>query len=234
MSPSRTVIRLLIVEDHVALAQNLADFFEGDDYILDFAADGLSALHLLSSNTYDVVVLDIMLPGLNGFDVCHRMRQELGLGTPVIMMTAKDQIPDKERGFLAGSDDYLVKPFSLRELQLRIDALHKRGQGRHEQSGIAVGDLRYHPGTLTVTASGKGSVELSGNAARLFETLIRAYPDYVSYLALAESAWGEKEVDPHVIRTHVYMLRKQLQTHFDRNLIKTVHGRGYKLSVDEE
>ncbi len=122
-------IRLLLVEDHVALAQNLSEYFSDQRYVLDFASDGLTALHLIATNDYDVIVLDVMLPGLSGFEVCRRLRSDIQCGTPVILMTAKDQLDDKEQGFTLGADDYLVKPFNLRELQLRVEALHRRRAG---------------------------------------------------------------------------------------------------------
>lgn len=106
-------IRMLIVEDHVALAENLFEYFDQQRYILDFAPDGLTALHLLATNQYDVIVLDVMLPGVSGYEICRRIRTDLKCNTPVIMMTAKDQLQDKEQGFSQGADDYLVKPFNL-------------------------------------------------------------------------------------------------------------------------
>lgn len=117
---------MLVVEDHVGLAENLSEYFENSHYVLDFASDGLTALHLIATHEYDVIVLDVMLPGLSGFDICHRIRNDIQCTTPVIMMTAKDQLKDKEEGFRAGADDYLVKPFDLRELQLRVNALYRR------------------------------------------------------------------------------------------------------------
>lgn len=111
-------MRLLIVEDQVDLAENLFEFLGEDRYELDFAADGLTALHLLATNAYDVIVLDLMLPGVSGFQICKRVREDLECDTPIIMVTARSALQDKEQGFAHGADDYLVKPFELRELQL--------------------------------------------------------------------------------------------------------------------
>src|SRR5690606_32793904 len=122
-------IRMLVVEDHAGLATNLLEFFDDSRYVLDFASDGLTALHLLATNAYDVIILDVMLPGLSGFEVCRRIRSDLHCPTPVIIMTSKDQLQDKEQGFTVGADDYLIKPFDLRELQLRVDALYRRKAG---------------------------------------------------------------------------------------------------------
>ncbi len=221
-------IRLLIVEDHVALAENLFEFFGDKRYVLDFASDGLTALHLISTNNYDVIILDVMLPGLSGFEVCRRIRDDIGCMTPVIMMTSKDQITDKVAGFSQGADDYLIKPFDLRELQLRVEALHRR-QAHPKKPLLQAPGLTFDPGTLEVhTADGQG-LELSGTAARIFEALIKAYPDFISYEQLRDNVWGEREADMNTLRTHVYALRKQLHDGLGIPLIKTLHGRGYRL-----
>jgi DNA-binding response OmpR family regulator len=222
-------IRLLVVEDHVALATNLFEYFGTQPYILDFASDGLSALHLIATNEYDVIVLDVMLPGISGFEICRRMRCDVHCATPVILMTAKDQLQDKELGFSFGADDYLVKPFNLRELQLRIEALHRRHLGGANAATLHAPGITFNPGTLEVRTDNGMALELSGTAARIFEALIAAYPNFLSYEQLRDRVWGEREADMNTIRTHVYALRKQLQDNFKTSMIKTLHGRGYRL-----
>ena len=222
-------IRILVVEDHVGLAENLSEYFDSAHYVLDFASDGLTALHLIATHEYDVIVLDVMLPGLSGFEICRRIRHDIQCTPPVIMMTAKDQLKDKEQGFQVGADDYLVKPFDLRELQLRINALFRRKEGMGKSLDIAVPGIRFDPGKLAVQVDNHGSLELSGTMARIFEELIKAYPDFLSYEQLQERIWGEKEVDMNTLRTHVYTLRKLLQDTFGFPMIKTMHGRGYRL-----
>jgi len=226
--------RILIVEDHVGLAENLAEFFGSSRYILDFASDGLTALHLVACNEYDVIILDIMLPGLSGYELCRRIRSDMRCTTPVIMVTSKDQLRDKEEGFLTGADDYLVKPFDLRELQLRVDALQRRSMRLNDKQRYHIDGLSYDPGTLEVRAAGGTSLELSGTAARIFEELMRAYPDFVSYEQLQDRVWGEREVDMNTLRTHVYALRKLLHENFGRGFVKTLHGRGYRLLAPGE
>nr|MBF0682485.1 response regulator transcription factor [Pseudomonas sp.] len=159
----RSKLRVLIVEDHMALAENLFEFLGEQDYALDFASDGSTALHLLSTNEYDVIVLDVMLPGLSGFDLCQRIRTDLQCATPIIMMTAKDRIEDKAHAFSLGADDYLVKPFHLRELALRIHALHRRRQG--VESVLRAGNVSFDPGTLQVQVGTSEPLQLSGTAA---------------------------------------------------------------------
>ena len=227
---SQTRLRVLIVEDQNDLAENLFEFLGDERYSLDYAADGLTALHLLATQSYDVIVLDLMLPGVDGFEICRRIRQDLQCQKPIILMTALSSIKDKEKGFELGADDYLVKPFELKELQLRIDALHRRYNP--SLKGLQAGELRYDPGTLSVYYRDK-SAELSGTPARLFELLIRAYPSLIGHDALSESIWGDDIADhaENTLRTHIYALRKTLEKAFGDGLIKSVHGRGYRLNL---
>ncbi|VAX32865.1 Two-component transcriptional response regulator, LuxR family [hydrothermal vent metagenome] len=224
-------LRVLIVEDHLALAENLSEFLDEASYALDFAYDGLTALHLVSVNRYDVIVLDIMLPGLSGLQICERIRRDLQCNTPIIFMTARDAIGDKEAGFLRGGDDYLVKPFEMREMELRIQALARRGAGRQDE--IVVESLRYDTGTFTVSLN-KKKVGLSGTNIRLFEALIRAYPRFVSHEILSHAAWGVDDIPPRTLRTHIYNLRKLLNEALGHALIKTLRGQGYRLLLPEE
>ncbi|NHN38507.1 response regulator transcription factor [Pseudomaricurvus alcaniphilus] len=221
-------VRLLIVEDHKQLAENLFEYLGEQRYELDYAADGLTALHLLAHNAYDVIILDIMLPGVDGLSICQRVRQDLNSNVPIIMLTARDSIDDKTLGFHSGADDYLVKPFHMRELELRIQALCRR---RHSDSNrLSAGQVHYDPGTLKASIDGAGEVLLSGYGATIFETLMRHYPRFVSYQTLSESLWGNADGDPNTLRTHVYSLRKVLKTGLGRELIRTLHGRGYCLT----
>lgn len=228
--PVQPPLRLLIIEDQIDLAENLFEFLGDDRYTLDFAADGLTALHLLATHSYDVIVLDLMLPGVNGYDICRRIRQDLQCQTPVILMTALSALRDKEKGFDCGADDYLVKPFELRELQLRIEALHRRHSPRRPV--LTAGDMRFDPGTLEVELRGLKTA-LSGTPARLFELLMRAYPSFLSHEALTDAVWGAHhgETEGNSLRTHIYTLRKSLQSGLGNGLVKTIHGRGYSLEV---
>src|SRR5690606_4179271 len=228
MSTKHT-IRMLIVEDHAGLATNLYEFFYDDRYILDFASDGLTALHLIATNDYDVIILDVMLPGLSGFEICRRIRHDIQSSTPVIIMTSKDQLKDKEEGFSVGADDYLVKPFNLRELQLRVDALYRRRAGFSRTPELRVPGISFDPVNLVVRTDDGEQLELSGTGARIFEEPVKAYPDLLSYTQIQNVVWGEREVDMNTLRTHVYSLRKLLQDTFQYPMIKTIHGRGYRL-----
>lgn len=224
-------LRVLIVEDHIALAENLSEFLDNSRYVLDFAADGLTGLHLAATHEYDVIVLDVMLPGINGFEICRRLRNDLHSKAPIIMLTAKDAIEDKEKGFSRGADDYLTKPFNMKELELRIIALSRRNI--FHSTGLRAADLQYFPGTLQLKADNGAATTLSGIGASLVEVLIRAYPSYVKHQALMEQVWND-EVDPHTLRSHISSLRKQFKGQFGRPLIRSVHGKGYCLNPEGE
>lgn len=226
-------VKLLIVEDQVDLAENLAEFFKDSRYELDFAADGLTALHLLATHDYDVVALDLMLPGVSGLEICRRIREDLNSQVPVIIMTAKGALSDKERGFGCGADDYLVKPFDLLELQLRVDVLLRRHLP--PSRGLKAGSIHFDPDTLRVDL-GEGRVaELGGIPARLFETLIRAYPRHVDHETLTSVIWGNGDIEAGAsLRTHVYSLRQTLQKSLGHALVMTLHGRGYRLVAPED
>ncbi len=231
---NETPLQLLIVEDHKALAENMFEYFgQHPRYLLDYAPDGLTALHLIATHRYDVIILDVMLPGVSGFEICKRIRLDLKQRTPVIIMTAKDMLKDKETGFGVGADDYLVKPFNLRELQLRVEALARR----HETGNAGlmhVPGLTYNAQTRSVSVKNHKELELTGTLAKLFEQLIDAYPDLVTYEKIADTVWGDREVDRHTIRTHAYALRKLLLQQFGKPLIKTRHGLGYHLIAPGE
>lgn len=226
---TKNTIRLLIVEDHQSLAKNLAEFFDDELYTLDFARDGLTALHLLATQEYDVIVLDVMLPGVSGFEICRRLRMVLNKNTPVLFMTAKDQLNDKELGFISGADDYLVKPFNLRELQLRVDSLYRRQYGFSRPQILQAGGISFDLSTMEANDQQGISLSLSGISAKILQCLMRAYPSIVSYEDLVAHVWGDREVEMNTVRTQVYSLRKTLQDAWGYTCIKTFHGQGYRL-----
>jgi DNA-binding response OmpR family regulator len=151
--PMTPNIRLLIIEDNPAIVENMTEFLESKGYILDFAMDGIGGLHLALTRDYDVIVLDLMLPGMDGIALCRKLRREADKHVPVIMVTARDTLDDKLLGFESGADDYLVKPFALKELEARIKALAKRRVSTNKV--LAVDDLRMNLGTYEVTRGDK-------------------------------------------------------------------------------
>lgn len=219
-------LRLLLVEDHASLAANVYDYLGEESYELDHAADGLTALHLLATRNYDVVVLDVMLPGIDGFTICRRIRQDLKSAVPVLLLTARDSIEDKTEGFAAGADDYLVKPFAMKELELRVQALRRRMLSHRDM--IEVGPLRYDLGQQRVWVDGQ-PLDLPPSAARILEVLMRAWPRLVSHEDLARAVWGDALPEANALRTHVSALRKTLMQRHPADMIRALYGRGYRL-----
>ena len=218
--------RVLIVEDNDALAENLFEYLEPLGYVLDRAADGVTGLHLAVVNEYDLIVLDWMLPGMDGLEVCRRLRIDADKDTPVLMLTAKDSTPDKLAGFGAGADDYLVKPFDLSELAVRIRSLLGRASRRSKK--MSVGDLEFHVGTLRATRSGQ-ALGLSRAGERMLEVLMRRYPNVIKREELEQVLWGDDPPDTDALRSHVYALRNAIDKPFEHKMLETVHRFGYRL-----
>ena len=219
-------LRVLIVEDQPDVAANIWDFLERRGYVVDHAADGEAGLSRAMAGNVDVVVLDLGLPRLDGLDLCRRLRAA-GRGVPVLMLTARDTLDDKLRGFAEGADDYMVKPFALKELEARIQAVHRRGRPPAGQS-VTVGDLAYDPASMLASREGK-RIALTRTQACLLETLLRASPAVVSHQALARAVWGESEADVASLHSHIYELRTLVDKPFAAPMIQTVHGVGYRL-----
>ena len=167
-------MNILLVEDNRDLASNLFDYFETRGYTMDLASDGIPGLNLASKNTYDVIVLDWMLPNMDGVAMCKCLR-EAGKQTPILMLTARDSLEDKIAGLEAGADDYVIKPFSLREVEARILALIRRSQIRYSNKVLQVGDLTFNTDTLKVVR-GNRSIVLPPIALRFLEVLMRHSP----------------------------------------------------------
>lgn len=219
-------MRILIVEDNLDIQANIADYLE-DEFTLDFAYSGDQGLELALANEYDVIVLDLMLPGMDGLDVCAAYRRAAGLQAPIIMLTARDTIDDKEAGFRVGADDYLVKPFSLRELKMRIEAQARRPKARASQS-IAFAGL-----TLDVTSGaatmGAAAVTLLEKEARILALLLDAAPEIVSSASISYALWGDEPPESGALRTHIYNLRRALTGLGAPDMLQTIRGKGYSL-----
>lgn len=217
---------ILLVEDQSELAEATGAYLEACGYAVDYAADGLVALHLAVTGTYDVIVLDLMLPGIDGFEVCRRVREEARLATPIIMLTARDELDDKLDGFGAGADDYVVKPFAMPELAARIEALARRGRG---QSGrFEIGDIVLDADTWEVTRQGV-PVELPKTCFVVLKALMREHPRVVPRRDLEKELWHDEPPDSDALRSHLYNLRQALDRPFDRPVVTTIPGRGYCL-----
>ena len=224
---------LLLVEDHRDIAESIVDFLEPRGYAVDYAADGVTGLHLAVTNSYDVIVLDVMLPGIDGLSVCRKLREEARRDTPILMLTARDTLEDKILGLDAGADDYLVKPFEIRELEARLRSIVRRHRGTTAREAYAVGDLTLDLATLKVSRAGR-PLALTPIGLRLLAALARASPRVVSRRDLEREVWGEEPPDSDALRSHLYNLRKAIDRPFDRPLLHTVAAAGYRLADDAD
>ena len=222
-------MRVLVVEDEVKMARAIRRGMEQEGYAVDTALDGDEGLHLVTENDYDAIVLDVMLPGVDGLEVCRRLR-ERGRWAPVLMLTARDTVPDRIEGLDAGADDYLVKPFAFGELLARLRALIRRG-AVERPAVLQVGDLALDPAGHSVTRAGR-QVELSAREFALLEFLMRHPGEVVSRTAILEHVWDYNyDGFSNVVDVYVGYLRRKLEQPFGRTLIRTVRGVGYALET---
>jgi len=220
--------RVLIVEDHKDIAEMLYEFFERREYELDYASDGRMGFNLACQNDYDIILLDLMLPEMDGLDVCRKLREESKVYTPILMLTARDTLEDKLTGLDVGADDYLVKPFEILELEARIKALLRRSGQATLQEVLQVADLQLDTGTLEVTRLGK-SIYLSPIGLKILTILMKESPKVVSRNQLEHEIWGDILPDSDTLRSHMYNLRKQIDKPFDIQLLQTIQSRGYRI-----
>lgn len=222
-------LSILIIEDNAQLAANLYDYLEACGHNLDAAPDGVSGLHLASSNDYDAIVLDWNLPRLDGLSLLKQLRGEANKKVPVIMLTARDQLADKIDGFEAGLDDYLVKPVALPEIEIRLRSLVSRSkQFAAPDDLLSVGDIQFHLRTLEVYRAGR-KITLSRTGRSLLELLMRESPNVVTRARLERAAWGDETPGTDLLRSHMYVLRRALEIDSDKPLLHTVSGSGYRL-----
>jgi DNA-binding response OmpR family regulator len=218
-------LRILVVEDDPDLAANLGDFLELRGHSVDFATTGRQGEALATSNAFDAIVLDRMLPGQDGASICRALRHR-GDGTPILMLTALDAIDQRVEGLAAGADDYLVKPFSLDELVARLEALHRRASRQVTAAALRIADLEYNPATLTATRGGQ-RLEMSATLRQLLEYLLRHQDRVVTRSELCELIWGDTDVD--ALRGHIHELRLVVDRPFAKPLLHTVRGGGWRL-----
>jgi DNA-binding response OmpR family regulator len=222
-------MHILVIEDNQDLAANLCDYLEAKGHVVDAAGDGITGLHLALINEYDAIVLDLILPGMDGLHVCRKLREEGGKATPVLMLTARDTLEDKLSGFDCGADDYVVKPFALRELEARLKALMRRASGEARRPALQVGDLSYDPGTLQVRRGGR-NIELPPIPLRILELLMRKSPRVVWRREIEQEIWGDSPPDSDALRAHMHLLRNAIDKPFERPLLRTVRGIGYQMA----
>lgn len=221
--------RILLVEDNHHISEMVGEFLDRRGFDVEYATDGLEGLRLASENAYDAVVLDLMLPHIDGLEVCRRLRQEARKSTPVLLLTARDSVDDKVRGLEAGGDDYLVKPFAIQELEARVRALIRRERRQLAPAVLQVSDLRLDTDTLQVTREGR-DLQLSPIGLRLLTILLRESPRVVSRREIEREIWGESLPDSDTLRSHLYNLRRVIDKPFQRPLLHTIHSAGYRLA----
>ena len=225
-------MRILVIEDNRDIAENIGDYLEPKGHELDFAADGITGLHLAVTHDFDAIVLDLMLPGIDGIALCRKLREEAKKATPVIMLTARDRLEDKVEGFDVGADDYLVKPFAMKELEIRLEALGRRHQGRSVSRVLRVGDLEFDPDAQIVRRSGR-KLELNPSQRKLLMMLMQNTHRVVRRGELEQALWGDDRPDADILRAHIYALRVAIDKPFPTRLLKTVHGTGYRLTAED-
>jgi DNA-binding response OmpR family regulator len=218
---------MLIVEDETKVAAAVRRGLEAEGFAVDVAATGTDGLWMATENPYDVIVLDILLPGMNGYEVCGKLR-EAGNWTPILMLTAKSGEYDQAEALDTGADDYLTKPFSFVVLLARLRALLRRS-GRSEPVAYAAGDLTLDPITHRC-ARGEVQVALTGREFSVLEFLMRRAGEVVTKAEILDNVWDFAfEGDPNIVEVYIRHLRKKLDEPFDRHLIETIRGVGYRL-----
>ncbi|MCW3663690.1 response regulator transcription factor [Burkholderia cenocepacia] len=221
-------MKILIVEDDSAIAANLYDYLEGNGYEVDVASNGNAGLQMAQGESWDAILLDLSLPGMDGLTLCHRLRVEAGRDTPVLMLTARDALDDKLEGFVHGADDYLVKPFSLKEVGARLGALIKRYRGQVATMDLRFADVRLDLATMSVERGGR-PVKLPPKCLQLLRILMQSPARVFTRAELEAEVWGEELPDSDTLRTHVYTLRRALCGPGETDVIETLHGVGYRL-----
>jgi DNA-binding response OmpR family regulator len=221
-------VSVLIVEDHKELAATIGEYLEHSGFAVDYAMDGLTGLHLAVTNIYDAIILDVMMPGIDGFAVCEKIRNDAKSDIPILMLTARDQIQDKLEGFDKGADDYLVKPFDPDELVARLNALIKRYKGELNKNTLVVGDLSYDQVTSKVHRQGQ-LLKVSPTGLQILKILMSKSPEVISKEKLCKELWGDLSPESDVLRSHLYLLRKTIDKPFNKQLLHTIPAVGIKL-----
>ncbi|PJK07844.1 DNA-binding response regulator [Lysobacteraceae bacterium NML120232] len=220
---------VLIIEDNRNISEMVGEYLESKGFEVDYAADGLDGYRLAAENSYDAIVLDLMLPRLDGLEVCRRLREDARKSTPILMLTARDTLDDKLTGLSAGADDYLTKPFSVLELEARLRVLIRRERRQVGSEVLKVADLVLDPASLRVTRAGE-ELLLSPIGLKLLTILMRESPRVVSRQEIEREIWGNSLPDSDTLRSHLYNLRKIIDKPFDKPLLHTVQSAGYRVA----
>lgn len=232
MVSNNGALQILLVEDQINIARNVAEYMEAKGHVFDFAIQGQQALQLALDNHYDLIILDLNIPVMDGLTVCQQLRHKASRHIPILMLTARDSIEDKVSGFTAGADDYLTKPFSLQELEVRCLALSRRHLLQTEDV-VEIGSLQIDRKRQIVKRDGK-QLNLHSMGYRILTVLAEAYPRVVSRSQLSQSLWGDAPTESDALRSHIYQLRTVLDKPFSYAMLKTRHGVGFVLDTNDE
>jgi len=222
------MLNVLLVEDDLDLADTVVQFLELEGINCHHGANGMAGLQLAKEGQYQVLILDLNLPRLDGLSLCQQLRAS-GDDTPILMLTARDALDDKVAGFEAGTDDYLVKPFALKELVVRLEALARRRSGQIRK--LACGDLEMDLGAKTLTRKGV-NLKVSPTGWRLLEALLRTSPEVISRQKLEDAVWGDDLPDSNSLKVHIFNLRKVIDAPFQEPLLHTVPGHGFVIKEE--
>jgi DNA-binding response OmpR family regulator len=225
-------MKILVIEDDADIASNIGQYFEDKGHQLDFAFNGAHGLALATDQHFDLIILDLMLPGKDGITVCREFREQTRHDTPVLMLTARDTLDDKISGFEAGTDDYLIKPFSLRELEVRVLALTRRGLLRPKSAVIVIDNLELNQDTMRVSRASQ-SIELKPKAFRILVYMMQHTGRVISRQELIDHIWPTDLPQGDPLRVHIHSLRQKIDKPFDKALIHTVHGVGYRMGDEQ-
>lgn len=222
-------MHILVVEDERRLATLLRRVLTEERHTVDVANDGVAGLDLAASDTYDLVILDVMLPGMDGLQICNELR-DVGIQTPVLMLTARGAVEDRVAGLKSGADDYLVKPFAMEELLARVDALlRRRAHGLEIAPALQVGDLTLNLVRHEVQR-GSRIIELTAKEFALLEYLMRNPGHVLTRTQIKDHVWSyDFDALSNVVDTYIHYLRDKIDRGFSKSLIKTVRGVGYKM-----
>ncbi len=228
----QTKLNVLLVEDQLSIAQNIAQYMEAKGHVFDFATNGKQGLELALEQPYDLVILDLNLPGMDGLEICKQLREKSSRHIPILLLTARDSIDDKVTGFGVGADDYLTKPFVLQELEVRCLALSRRHLLQTNNT-LVLGPLSIDRKSKQVKRD-EQVLDLHAMGVRIVTILAEAYPQVVSRSELTQKLWGDEPTESDAMRSHIYQLRNILDKPFDKPLLKTVHGVGFVLDINND
>ncbi|WP_318421238.1 response regulator transcription factor [Photobacterium leiognathi] len=222
-------MKILIVDDNYQIVETISDYLELENNIVDCAYHGEGALKLIEDNHYDVIIMDIMMPKIDGISAVEKIRADLLCGTPILFLSAKDTLDDKIAAFKAGGDDYLLKPFAMEELCLRIQALANRGQ-RKDIGILSFADIQINNQTDEVRRDDQ-VIKLSRIQLKILKLLIRQAPNIVTRQHIMETIWGDESPCSDALRSHIYGLRNAIDKGFSESRLETIHGQGYRIKA---